>query len=90
MPKCEFTKRFLKDMKKWKQSGSSMEPFFEFLEIAKKTWPPPAKYESHLMSGRFEGICNVHLRQNWVLFLKYQAGTVEFLRMGTHADLNLS
>lgn len=66
-----------------------MELFDEFVRAIKVNWPPPAKYEGHLLTGKFEGIWDVHLRQNWVLLLQFQEGTVHFLRMGTHAELGL-
>jgi mRNA interferase YafQ len=89
MPHVEFSKRFLKDVKKWRQSGKNMEPFEEFLRIIQDIWPPPARYEAHLLVGPFDGVWDIHLRQNWVLLLQFRTGTVRFLRMGTHAELGL-
>ncbi len=66
-----------------------MAPFDEFVATAASTWPPPAKFEAHLLIGPFEGVWDVHLRQNWVLLLRFHVGTVTFLRMGTHAELGL-
>jgi mRNA interferase YafQ len=89
MPQLEFPRSFLKDMKKWKKSGQSMEKFDAFVRIVAQTWPPPAQYDPHLLQGPFAGVWDVHLRQNWVLLLRYEHGTVRFLRMGTHAELGL-
>ncbi|MBI1812693.1 type II toxin-antitoxin system mRNA interferase toxin, RelE/StbE family [Candidatus Peregrinibacteria bacterium] len=89
MQQLEFTKRFRKEVKKWERSGQSMEPFYEFVAAVKATWPPPAQYEAHLLTGDLEGIWDIHLRQNWVILLRFDAGVVRFLRMGTHADLGL-
>lgn len=89
MPKLSFSTRFAKDVRKWKRSGRSMQPFEEFLQIVRNTWPPPARYEAHLLQGEFAGIWDVHLRQNWVLLLRFHEGTLEFRRMGTHAELGL-
>src|SRR3990167_1487634 len=90
MPQLEFKKQFLKDMKKWRRSGKNMEPFNEFVRTIRHTWPPPPKYEPHLLSGRLEGMWDIRLQQNWVLFLRFHDGTVYFHRMGTHAELGLS
>ncbi len=89
MPQLKFSRRFLKDVKKWRKSGSSMALFDEFVAVVAQTWPPPAKFEPHLLLGPFEGVWDVHLRKNWVLLLQFQVGTVYFLRMGTHAELGL-
>ena len=66
-----------------------MQPFETFVGIVRHTWPPPATYEPHLLSGTLEGSWDIHLRQNWVILLCFHAGTVYFLRMGTHAELGL-
>src|SRR3989338_6217196 len=89
MPKIEFTKKFRKEKKKWMKSGKDMRLLEEFIQTVYETWPPPIKYEPHLLAGTMEGIWDVHLRQNWILLLRFHAGTVYFLRMGTHAELGL-
>lgn len=67
-----------------------MKVFDEFVGIITHTWPPPARFEPHLLIGPLEGVWDIHLRQNLVLLLQFRAGTVYFLRMGTHAELGLS
>ncbi|OGJ62957.1 hypothetical protein A3C52_03230 [Candidatus Peribacteria bacterium RIFCSPHIGHO2_02_FULL_51_15] len=86
MPQLEFSRQFLKDVRKWRKSGQSMSLFNGFTGVIAHTWPPPKKYEPHILLGPFEGVWDVHLRQNWVLLLRFHAGIVRFLRMGTHAD----
>lgn len=66
-----------------------MKPFEEFVHTIKNVWPPPAKYEAHLLSGEHEGIWDIHLRQNWIILLRLKDGTIYLLRMGTHAELGL-
>lgn len=89
MPQLKFSKRFLKDVKKWRKSGQNMKLFDEFVDVITHTWPPPEQFEPHLLRGPFEGIWDIHLRQNWVVLLQFRSGTVYFLRMGTHAELGL-
>lgn len=89
MPNVELTKRFLKDFDKWKKSGKNMAPFDEFVSVIHTTWPPPSKYEAHLLSGELEGIWDIHIRQNWIVLAEFHNETVTLLRMGTHADLKL-
>lgn len=90
MPQYELTKNFLKDLKKWKRSGVNLEPLEDLLRLIRAgMWPPVAKYESHMLTGEFEGLWDIHLRQNWVVLAKFDQGTVYVLRMGTHADLGL-
>lgn len=89
MPQGKFSRQFVKDVKKWKKSGQNMAPFDDVVRIVMHTWPPPAQYEPHLLQSPFAGVRDIHLRQNWVLLLRFQSGTVHFLRMGTHAELGL-
>jgi|GEM_PF-1573775 len=89
MPQLEFSRQFLKDVRKWRKSGKSMALFDEFIGVIAHRWPPPKKFEPHLLLGPFEGVWDVHLRQNWVLLLRFRSGTLHFLRMGTHAELGL-
>lgn len=89
MQKLEFTKRFLKQVEHWKLSWRGLEPLHEFIDIVKVAWPPPPKYEAHMLRGSLDGIWDIHLRQNWILLVRFQGGTVRFLRMGTHAELGL-
>lgn len=90
MPRLELTHRFLKDVKRWKKSGRSLELLEElFYRIAKGMWPPAAQYKAHLLRGELEGVWDIHLRQNWIVLVKFDEGTVWALRMGTHAELGL-
>lgn len=66
-----------------------MALFDRFVNIVTDTWPPPVQFEPHLLVGPFSGVWDIHLRQNWVLLLRFETGTVHFLRMGTHAELGL-
>lgn len=89
MQTIEFTKGFRKAVRKWRKSGKGMEPLEEFVDVVRTTWPPPVKYEAHTLGGSLEGVWDIHLRQNWVLLLSFNKGTIRFLRMGTHAELGL-
>ena len=89
MPNVKLTRRFLKDLDKWEKSGKNMSPLDEFINAIHTIWPPPGKYEAHLLAGEMEGIWDIHLRQNWILLARFHEGTVTLLRMGTHADLKL-
>lgn len=86
MPQLEFSRQFVKDTQKWRKSGVSMVPFDEFVHLISGTWPLPARYEAHLLTGSMEGIWDVHIRRNWVVLLRFHRGTVRFLRMGTPAS----
>ena len=85
----KFSKGFRKTVKRWKKAGKDMEPLDMFIDAVRTTWPPPPKYEAHMLGGPLEGVWDIHIRQNWVVLLRLENQTVHFLRMGTHADLGL-
>ena len=66
-----------------------MDAFDEFVLVVQEIWPPPAKYEAHMLAGSFEDLWDIHLRQNWILLLRFENGILYFVRMGTHAELGL-
>lgn len=70
-------------------AGKDIEPLNTFIDVVRTTWPPPAKYEAHMLGGPLEGIWDIHIRQNWIVLLRFEKSTLYFLRMGTHADLGL-
>lgn len=89
MPRIEYARKFKKDLLRLKKSGWSMEPFEEFSCVLMEQWPLPPKYKPHLLHGDKRDIWDIHLRQNWVVFLKKEGQSITLLRTGTHAHLGI-
>ena len=77
-----------KDVRKWKRAGWDLSLFEQFIADC-AAWPLPKKYEAHELLGEKKGIWDIHLRQNWLIFLKKEGETITLLRTGTHALLGL-
>lgn len=89
MPKIDYHRQFRKDLQRLRKSGVDMTVFEVFVEDLQRSWPLPTKYQAHLLHGKYAGIFDVHIRQNWVVFLKKKADKVILLRTGTHASLRV-
>lgn len=77
-----------KDVRRCKKAGWDMTLFERFMNDCER-WPLPQKYEAHELLGEKKGIWDIHLRQNWLVFLKKEGDTITLLRTGTHASLGL-
>lgn len=89
MMKIRFHRQFRKDLLGLRRSGWDMAPFEAFLDVLEVQWPLPPKYEAHMLRGDRAGMWYIHLRQNWIVFLKREGTTITLLRTGTHAMLGL-
>lgn len=83
-----FHRRCDKDLERLKAAGWNMKPFEQFL-LDCVQWPLPKKYEAHQLMGDKDGIWDIHIRQNWIVFLKKEGSVIRLLRTGTHADLGI-
>ena len=86
----EYHRAFQKDVHRLEKSGWDMKPLSEFIEtLFGDQWPPDEKYEMHRLKGDLKGILDIHLRQNWIVFLQKKNDRITLLRTGTHAMLGL-
>jgi mRNA interferase YafQ len=80
-----------RDLKKIKRAGWDMEKVKEALLILRKGPPFPAKYHVHELQGEMQGIFDMHVAHNWLILFAYtKENTIEILRTGTHASINLT
>lgn len=89
MLRIDYARQFKKDLLRLKKAGWKMSTFDEFADVLRNQWPLPSRYEAHQLVGDKEGIWDIHIRQNWVLFLKKEGSVITLLRTGTHADLGI-
>lgn len=86
----EFHKEFHRDIRKWRKAGWDMAPFEQFIDaLLNDEWPLPKRYQAHPLHGDMEGTWDVHLRQNWLVFLRKEKNQILLLRTGTHAYLGI-
>lgn len=85
----EYANSFKKDLKTCKKRGYDLKLLQEVIDILQKNGTLPAKYQSHKLSGKLEGLWECHIKGDWLLIWQ-QKDTELILIMtdtGTHSDL---
>ena len=84
-----FTKKFQKELKKYKSRGLNTSEIGDIMAKLIEDEPLEARNKNHPLSGDFSGCYECHIRPDWLLvyMLDNEANTVTFLRTGTHSDL---
>lgn len=85
------TTRFKKSFKLVKKRGYNISLFEKVVEDICSDIPLPPKYENHVLSGKYKGISDLHIKPDWVLlYLKDEKSkTLTLFDTGTHSDLLL-
>lgn len=66
-----------------------MNLFEKAYDLLEKDGKLPAGYKPHPLAGQWIGFMDAHIQSDWVLIYRVdvQNKTIDFVRMGTHADL---
>ena len=87
------TSQFRRDFKRVKRGvhGSHVDETLEAaLDLLAADAVLPARYEDHQMQGEYKKYRDCHLRPDLLLvYGKGNAGTLELVRIGSHAQLGL-
>lgn len=84
-----YHRHFKRDLERLKRAGWDLEPLRTFMK-ALFVFPLPKRYGLHKLHGELEGIWDVHIAHDWVVFFRYvDESDVELLRTGTHAMLGM-
>ena len=83
------TKRFDKEMIRWRKRGYNMQLIVEAIHLLEATGSLPAKYRPHKLSGNLQGVWECHIEPDWLMTWNQNDTelTLLFLRTGTHSDL---
>jgi mRNA interferase YafQ len=86
---CNFTNKFKKDYKRAIKRGWDMNLFENVYDLLAKEGELPQNYKPHALAGNWIGYMDAHIQPNWVLIYKISKSdmSIDFVRMGTHADL---
>jgi len=86
---CNFTNKFKKDYKRAIKRGLNMNLFENAFDMLEEKGELPSVYKPHSLTGNWVGYIDAHLQPDWIVIYKVDklAMTVDFVRMGTHADL---
>ncbi|HNW50644.1 MAG TPA: type II toxin-antitoxin system YafQ family toxin [Prolixibacteraceae bacterium] len=86
---CNFTNKFKKDYKRAIKRGWDLSLFENAYDLLEAKGELPTNYKPHLLTGNWIGYIDAHIQPDWVLIYKIDksAMSIDFVRMGTHADL---
>ena len=66
-----------------------MQLFENAYDLLEEKGELPATFKPHPLTGNWIGYIDAHIQSDWLLIYKVDksAMTIDFVRMGTHADL---
>lgn len=84
-----YSGRFKKSYKLCKRRGLNIDNFEQVVRLLAATGKLPAKYQPHILSGKYAGIWVCHIEPNWLLLWKQNDTelTLLLLDTGTHSDV---
>ena len=89
MYSIEYSGQFKKSLKLCKKRGYSLEPLQHAIAILSEKGTLPPEYKPHILSGKYAGIWECHIKPDWLLLWKQdnEKFILLFLETGTHSDL---
>lgn len=85
----EFTRQYLKDLKRARKRGLEEEKLNEVILLLLKGEQLPASNRDHALTGDYKGFRKCHVSPDWMLIYRRDKSLqiVTLVRTGTHADL---
>ena len=87
MYSIEYSGQFKKSFKLCQKRGYSLELLQQVISILAEKGELPSQYKPHILSGKYAGIWECHIKADWLLLWIVTDKTVTILRTGTHSDL---
>jgi len=89
MFKIIYTNRFDKEALKCAKRGLDIDLLEKLIEDLRQTGTVPEKHKPHILSGKFIGIWECHIKPDWLLlWIKDQNEiTITLVATGSHSDL---
>lgn len=85
----EFTRQYLKNLKRARKRGLEEEKLNEVILLLLKGEQLPASNRDHALTGDYKGFRECHVSPDWLLIYRRDKSLqiVTLVRTGTHADL---
>ena len=83
----DFTNRFKKDVKLCIKRNYNITLLEEVLLELRENGKLNLKYKPHILSGNKDGLCECHIKSDWLLTWYFNESTIILVRTGTHSDL---
>ncbi|MCC8069853.1 MAG: type II toxin-antitoxin system YafQ family toxin [Ruminococcus sp.] len=89
MYEIQYTNRFKKSMKLCAKRGLDTQLVFDAVDILQKEGELPQTYRPHILSGRYEGYWECHIKGDWLLIWKQDDDELIIVAVdtGTHSDI---
>ena len=89
MYKIEYSKRFVRSMKRCKKNGKDLTLLAETIELLVHDGKLPEAYNPHLLRDDLIGYWECHIEDDWLLVWKQNDKklTLIFTNTGTHQEL---
>jgi len=83
------TNTFEKDVLKCAKRGLSLDLLQKVISLLEKSGTLPQNYKSHILSGKYDGYWECHVKPDWLLiWIKNDIQkTITLIGTGTHSDL---
>lgn len=85
----KYTNRFKKDVKRAFKRGYDISLLEKAIDLLQKNGKLPPQYKAHVLSGKYVGKYECHLKPDWLLVWEQNEKDLIllFLATGTHSDL---
>jgi mRNA interferase YafQ len=89
MYRIRFTNKFKKNVKHCKKRGFNLSELEHAIDTLQSNGKLPPKYKAHVLSGRYAGLWECHIKPDWLIIWSQNDNelTLLFMATGTHTDL---
>ena len=89
MYSIEYSGQFKKSLKLCKKRGYSIDLLQQVICLLAEKGELPSEYKPHILSGKYAGVWECHIKPDWLLLWKQNNNTLTllFLNTGTHSDI---
>lgn len=89
MYNVEYTGMFRKDVKLCAKRGLNIKLLQDAISILASDGKLPPEYRPHLLSGKYAGIWECHIKGDWLMTWRQYGDRLELLMLntGSHSDL---
>lgn len=82
-----FLPKIKRDYKRLLSRGKNLVKLDQAAQLLSRTGLLPVNYQPHKLSGKYDGLWECHLEQDWLLIYDITEKEVILHRTGSHADL---
>lgn len=89
MYEIETTPNFERNLERCAKRGMNLQLLFDAVKILSEKGTLPAKYRPHKLKGKYKGLYECHIQDDWLLVWKKIKNKMVLImtNTGTHAEL---